>query len=75
MAEEKEFVYLLDNCPHDWLFLQCASVVSFAFFYSGFLSFPATIILSYYIVQKRDDDCLCSRFFYMQYVITEPSEN
>lgn len=27
LAEEKEFVYLLDNCPHDWLFLQCASVV------------------------------------------------
>ncbi|KAL8489886.1 hypothetical protein ACS0TY_025682 [Phlomoides rotata] len=27
LAEEKDFVYLLDNCPHDWLFLQCASVV------------------------------------------------
>ncbi|KAK4482382.1 hypothetical protein RD792_009536 [Penstemon davidsonii] len=27
LAEEKEFVYLLDNCPHDWLFLQCAAVV------------------------------------------------
>ncbi|KAL3647659.1 hypothetical protein CASFOL_008627 [Castilleja foliolosa] len=27
LAEEKDFVYLLDNVPHDWLFLQCASVV------------------------------------------------
>ncbi|KAH7571390.1 hypothetical protein JRO89_XS04G0036000 [Xanthoceras sorbifolium] len=27
MAEPKEFVYLLDNCPHDWLFLQCSAVV------------------------------------------------
>ncbi|KAL0390851.1 UNVERIFIED_CONTAM: Sterol 3-beta-glucosyltransferase UGT80A2 [Sesamum calycinum] len=27
MAEDKDFVYLLDNCPHDWLFLQCAAVV------------------------------------------------
>ncbi|KAJ8535667.1 hypothetical protein K7X08_023387 [Anisodus acutangulus] len=27
LAEPKDFVYLLDNCPHDWLFLQCASVV------------------------------------------------
>ncbi|TXG48628.1 hypothetical protein EZV62_024503 [Acer yangbiense] len=26
MAEPKEFVYLLDNCPHDWLFLQCSAV-------------------------------------------------
>ncbi|KAH6813717.1 UDP-Glycosyltransferase superfamily protein [Perilla frutescens var. frutescens] len=27
LAEEKDFVYLLDNIPHDWLFLQCAAVV------------------------------------------------
>ncbi|KAL9248246.1 hypothetical protein vseg_021590 [Gypsophila vaccaria] len=27
LAEPKDFVYLLDNVPHDWLFLQCASVV------------------------------------------------
>ncbi|KAF8647263.1 hypothetical protein HU200_065409 [Digitaria exilis] len=27
LAEPKEFVYLLDNCPHDWLFLQCKAVV------------------------------------------------
>ncbi|KAK9735783.1 hypothetical protein RND81_04G227400 [Saponaria officinalis] len=27
LAEPKEFVYLLDNVPHDWLFLQCAAVV------------------------------------------------
>ncbi|XP_057470981.1 sterol 3-beta-glucosyltransferase UGT80A2-like isoform X1 [Actinidia eriantha] len=27
LAESKDFVYLLDNCPHDWLFLQCAAVV------------------------------------------------
>ncbi|XP_051142958.1 sterol 3-beta-glucosyltransferase UGT80A2-like isoform X2 [Andrographis paniculata] len=27
LAGEKDFVYLLDNCPHDWLFLQCAAVV------------------------------------------------
>ncbi|KAG6422344.1 hypothetical protein SASPL_118912 [Salvia splendens] len=27
LAEEKDFAYLLDNCPHDWLFLQCAAVV------------------------------------------------
>ncbi|KAL7172786.1 hypothetical protein ACSBR2_032289 [Camellia fascicularis] len=27
LAEPKDFVYLLDNCPHDWLFLQCAAVV------------------------------------------------
>jgi hypothetical protein len=28
VAEPKDFVYLLDNCPHDWLFLQCKAVVS-----------------------------------------------
>ncbi|XP_059628685.1 sterol 3-beta-glucosyltransferase UGT80A2-like [Cornus florida] len=27
LAEPKDFVYQLDNCPHDWLFLQCAAVV------------------------------------------------
>ncbi|KAK9140710.1 hypothetical protein Scep_010391 [Stephania cephalantha] len=27
LKEPKEFVYLLDNCPHDWLFLQCTAVV------------------------------------------------
>ncbi|XVE90535.1 hypothetical protein DITRI_Ditri20bG0085700 [Diplodiscus trichospermus] len=27
LAEPKDFVYSLDNCPHDWLFLQCAAVV------------------------------------------------
>ncbi|XP_055834608.1 sterol 3-beta-glucosyltransferase UGT80A2-like isoform X2 [Solanum dulcamara] len=27
LKEPKDFVYLLDNCPHDWLFLQCAAVV------------------------------------------------
>jgi hypothetical protein len=28
VAEPKDSVYLLDNCPHDWLFLQCKAVVS-----------------------------------------------
>ena len=27
MAEEKNSVYLLDNCPHDWLFPKCTAVV------------------------------------------------
>ncbi|XP_059660237.1 sterol 3-beta-glucosyltransferase UGT80A2 isoform X2 [Cornus florida] len=27
LPEPKDYVYLLDNCPHDWLFLQCAAVV------------------------------------------------
>ncbi|KAK9043652.1 hypothetical protein V6N11_071987 [Hibiscus sabdariffa] len=27
LAEPPDFVYLLDNCPHDWLFLQCSAVV------------------------------------------------
>ncbi|KAG0488251.1 hypothetical protein HPP92_007062 [Vanilla planifolia] len=27
VPEPKEFVYLLDNVPHDWLFLQCKAVV------------------------------------------------
>ncbi|KAL9998548.1 putative sterol 3-beta-glucosyltransferase [Helianthus debilis subsp. tardiflorus] len=27
LAEPKDFIYALDNIPHDWLFLQCASVV------------------------------------------------
>ncbi|KAH8489831.1 hypothetical protein H0E87_025157 [Populus deltoides] len=27
LAEPKDFIYLLDNCPHDWLFLQCKAVV------------------------------------------------
>lgn len=27
LKEPKDFVYLLDNCPHDWLFLHCAAVV------------------------------------------------
>ncbi|KAJ8558222.1 hypothetical protein K7X08_004988 [Anisodus acutangulus] len=26
LVEPKDFVYLLDNCPHDWLFLQCSAV-------------------------------------------------
>lgn len=28
VKEPKEFVYLLDNVPHDWLFLHCKAVVS-----------------------------------------------
>ncbi|CAN1767257.1 Sterol 3-beta-glucosyltransferase UGT80A2 [Linum perenne] len=27
LAETKDFVYLLDNIPHDWLFLQCKALV------------------------------------------------
>ncbi|EPS72443.1 hypothetical protein M569_02313, partial [Genlisea aurea] len=27
LAEGHDFIYLLDNVPHDWLFLQCAAVV------------------------------------------------
>lgn len=27
LTEPKDFVYSLDNCPHDWLFPRCASVV------------------------------------------------
>ncbi|KAG9447647.1 hypothetical protein H6P81_013775 [Aristolochia fimbriata] len=27
LAAPKDFIYLLDNCPHDWLFLQCKAVV------------------------------------------------
>lgn len=27
VAEPKDFVYLLDNCPHDWLFSRCMAVV------------------------------------------------
>ncbi|XP_078427630.1 UDP-Glycosyltransferase superfamily protein isoform X3 [Wolffia australiana] len=27
LAEPKEFIYLLDNCPHDWLFSHCKAVV------------------------------------------------
>ncbi|KAL6497693.1 hypothetical protein OROHE_027018 [Orobanche hederae] len=27
LAEPKNFIYLLDNCPHDWLFTRCAAVV------------------------------------------------
>ncbi|KAJ7973603.1 Sterol 3-beta-glucosyltransferase ugt80a2 [Quillaja saponaria] len=27
LAEPKESLYLLDNCPHDWLFPQCIAVV------------------------------------------------
>ncbi|XP_057963419.1 sterol 3-beta-glucosyltransferase UGT80A2-like [Malania oleifera] len=27
LAEPKDFVYSLDNCPHDWLFLRCFAVV------------------------------------------------
>ncbi|KAJ3678573.1 hypothetical protein LUZ60_002376 [Juncus effusus] len=27
LKEPKDFVYLLDNVPHDWLFLQCKAVV------------------------------------------------
>ncbi|KAI3470392.1 hypothetical protein Pfo_027055 [Paulownia fortunei] len=27
LAEPKDFIYLLDNCPHDWLFARCAAVV------------------------------------------------
>ncbi|CAH9129936.1 unnamed protein product [Cuscuta epithymum] len=27
LTEPKNFVYVLDNCPHDWLFVRCAAVV------------------------------------------------
>ncbi|KAK9281325.1 hypothetical protein L1049_004224 [Liquidambar formosana] len=27
LAEAKDSIFLLDNCPHDWLFLQCKAVV------------------------------------------------
>ncbi|KAK9998022.1 hypothetical protein SO802_017625 [Lithocarpus litseifolius] len=27
LAEPKDFVHLLDNCPHDWLFPRCIAVV------------------------------------------------
>ncbi|KZV24297.1 hypothetical protein F511_01779 [Dorcoceras hygrometricum] len=27
LAEPKDFVYLLENCPHDWLFTRCQAVV------------------------------------------------
>ncbi|RDX81109.1 Sterol 3-beta-glucosyltransferase UGT80A2, partial [Mucuna pruriens] len=27
LAEQKKSVYLLENCPHDWLFPRCAAVV------------------------------------------------
>ncbi|KAK7389420.1 hypothetical protein VNO78_24449 [Psophocarpus tetragonolobus] len=27
LAEPKDSIYLLDNCPHDWLFLRCKAVV------------------------------------------------
>lgn len=27
LAEPKDSIYVLDNCPHDWLFLQCKAVV------------------------------------------------
>ncbi|KAL5725206.1 sterol 3beta-glucosyltransferase [Ranunculus cassubicifolius] len=27
LSEPKDFVYLLDNCPHDWLFYRCTAVV------------------------------------------------
>ena len=39
VEEPKDFVYLLDNCPHDWLFLQCKAVVSHCFKLLGDLSF------------------------------------
>lgn len=31
VEESKEFVYVLDNVPHDWLFLQCKAVVRSVF--------------------------------------------
>ncbi|XP_015875627.1 sterol 3-beta-glucosyltransferase UGT80A2-like [Ziziphus jujuba] len=27
LEEQKDFVYFLDNCPHDWLFQRCSAVV------------------------------------------------
>ncbi|KAJ8899047.1 hypothetical protein K2173_010043 [Erythroxylum novogranatense] len=27
LSEPKDSIYLLDNCPHDWLFLRCKAVV------------------------------------------------
>ncbi|CAM0908328.1 unnamed protein product [Alopecurus aequalis] len=27
LAEQKDSIYVLDNCPHDWLFRQCKAVV------------------------------------------------
>lgn len=28
VAERQEFVYLVQDCPHDWLFPRCVAVVS-----------------------------------------------
>lgn len=48
VAEMKDFVYLLDNCPHDWLFTQCAAVVSCLLFdYSSGSSFLAIWICGF----------------------------
>ncbi|URE05893.1 sterol 3-beta-glucosyltransferase [Musa troglodytarum] len=33
LAEPKDYVYLLDNVPHDWLFLQCKAVGYTKIFY------------------------------------------
>ena len=32
VAEQNKSVYLLDNCPHDWLFPRCTAVVPSKFF-------------------------------------------
>lgn len=38
VAESKDFVYLLDNVPHDWLFVRCAAVVQTSSLCSGLTS-------------------------------------
>lgn len=57
VAEPKDFIYLLDNCPHDWLFSRCAAVVSHLLSprYSGFAKLMLDTI-------PRSDSAFCYIF-------------
>ncbi|KAL7598839.1 hypothetical protein Lser_V15G24737 [Lactuca serriola] len=50
LTEPKDFVYSLDNIPHDWLFLQCAYVVHHGG--AGTTTAGLKVVLSYQIVDS-----------------------
>ncbi|CAH8356805.1 unnamed protein product [Eruca vesicaria subsp. sativa] len=48
LAEVPENVFLLEDCPHDWLFPQCSAVVIFRFL----MYYPPSSLRRYYVINE-----------------------
>jgi hypothetical protein len=70
VKERKDFVYLLDNVPHDWLFLQCKAVVGLSLLYKllfmifGHVNFVNMVISSRCITVELEQQLLGLRLRY-----------